>query len=301
MILRIGSKGDDVPALQTALRSRGYSVHTIDGVFGPETDAAVKAFQKDCDQEPDGIVGPVTWSLLLSPSSDVHAVPDALPAAVSQWAPWLMKAQAEQQDPFPIERALRFLQLESGGKACATGRIDHTSGHVYEAGIAQTYFERPDTVVHGVTSAELRALCACEGTTTHGGECTDHAKEIHAQVAMADLKSHRARARVKLAGAGVPWAETDDDFWQAVKLVHALPAMFSFLRHAKDELGDGINFFTFKHWVLSRTELVEKMIKGKPTMVRVANPELFAIDHGASDYADAFERVFANCASFVQL
>jgi len=37
---------------------------TIDGVFGPQTLAAVKAFQKSYGLKPDGIVGPLTWSTM---------------------------------------------------------------------------------------------------------------------------------------------------------------------------------------------------------------------------------------------
>ena len=38
---------------------------TIDGVFGPRTLAAVKAFQKSYSLKPDGIVGPRTWSTMV--------------------------------------------------------------------------------------------------------------------------------------------------------------------------------------------------------------------------------------------
>jgi peptidoglycan hydrolase-like protein with peptidoglycan-binding domain len=34
---------------------------TIDGIFGPETEATVRVFQRDHDLVPDGIVGPKTW------------------------------------------------------------------------------------------------------------------------------------------------------------------------------------------------------------------------------------------------
>ncbi|HSE16307.1 MAG TPA: N-acetylmuramoyl-L-alanine amidase [Pyrinomonadaceae bacterium] len=37
---------------------------TPDGTFGPETEATVRAFQRDHDLVPDGIVGPKTWKEL---------------------------------------------------------------------------------------------------------------------------------------------------------------------------------------------------------------------------------------------
>jgi peptidoglycan hydrolase-like protein with peptidoglycan-binding domain len=53
-------KGDDVKAVQTALKNKGLYTDTLDGNFGPKTDAAVKAFQKANGLTQDGIVGPKT-------------------------------------------------------------------------------------------------------------------------------------------------------------------------------------------------------------------------------------------------
>lgn len=39
---------------------------TADGHFGPQTESAVKAFQKQKGLPPDGIVGPATWKALLA-------------------------------------------------------------------------------------------------------------------------------------------------------------------------------------------------------------------------------------------
>ncbi|MEB3269332.1 MAG: peptidoglycan-binding protein [Leptolyngbya sp.] len=55
--------GDDVKTLQQQLRTQGISV-TLDGVFGPSTDTAVKTFQRYAGVLVDGIVGPRTRSLL---------------------------------------------------------------------------------------------------------------------------------------------------------------------------------------------------------------------------------------------
>jgi len=56
MILKVGSKGEDVKKLQAKL---GLGA---DGVFGPETEKAVKKWQVDHDLAADGIVGDSIWS-----------------------------------------------------------------------------------------------------------------------------------------------------------------------------------------------------------------------------------------------
>jgi chitosanase len=56
-------QGDNVTALQQALANAGINV-TVDGVFGPGTDAAVKQFQTQKGLTADGIVGPATRSAL---------------------------------------------------------------------------------------------------------------------------------------------------------------------------------------------------------------------------------------------
>ena len=61
MILKLGSNGEDVKTLQMLLNSAGYAV-SIDSVFGPKTEAAVRAFQKDRGLVVDGIVGGKTMA-----------------------------------------------------------------------------------------------------------------------------------------------------------------------------------------------------------------------------------------------
>jgi len=59
--LRRGSRGDLVNQLQQKLGL------TVDGVFGPGTEAAVRQFQREKKVVPDGIVGPKTWALIAGP------------------------------------------------------------------------------------------------------------------------------------------------------------------------------------------------------------------------------------------
>src|SRR5260370_37346358 len=56
--------GDVVRRLQRALRRTPDFGITVDGVFGPQVEAAVKSFQEGSGLVVDGIVGPMTWNAL---------------------------------------------------------------------------------------------------------------------------------------------------------------------------------------------------------------------------------------------
>ena len=63
-LVRKGDQQHPVQTLQHLLRARGQNL-TVDGIFGPRTDAAVRAFQQQKALAVDGIVGPDTWSALI--------------------------------------------------------------------------------------------------------------------------------------------------------------------------------------------------------------------------------------------
>ncbi|MCY7391842.1 MAG: peptidoglycan-binding protein [Leptolyngbyaceae cyanobacterium CAN_BIN12] len=64
-ILRIGMQGSAVTGLQERLRALGFLKSSADGVFGAETQAAVKAAQKKFSLASDGVVGAGTWLALM--------------------------------------------------------------------------------------------------------------------------------------------------------------------------------------------------------------------------------------------
>lgn len=62
--IRRGAKGELVVQLQSLLAKNGSTL-AVDGIFGPGTQSAVRAFQKKHGLVVDGIVGPKTWEALL--------------------------------------------------------------------------------------------------------------------------------------------------------------------------------------------------------------------------------------------
>ena len=75
-ILRIGSQGDSVRVIQEYLSfiSDAYPAIPkvpVTGVFGNQTEAAVRAFQTSFGLPVNGVVGPITWGLIGSVYSDL--------------------------------------------------------------------------------------------------------------------------------------------------------------------------------------------------------------------------------------
>lgn len=65
--LRLGSEGDDVHLIQQQLNAISVNypiirpIYPVDGIFGPDTEAAVRTFQKQFNLTVDGVVGKSTW------------------------------------------------------------------------------------------------------------------------------------------------------------------------------------------------------------------------------------------------
>lgn len=75
--LKYGSQGDEVKKLQQTLGIK------VDGIYGKQTEAAVKAYQKANGLAEDGIVGKNTWGALnkaSTPSATPSTTPSATPA-----------------------------------------------------------------------------------------------------------------------------------------------------------------------------------------------------------------------------
>jgi hypothetical protein len=81
-----GSNGDAVRAVQSQIHGRGAGAQiAIDGIFGPATNDAVRAFQSLLGLQVDGIVGQQTWNHLVN---GYLAAPDPQTAAQDVFSAW---------------------------------------------------------------------------------------------------------------------------------------------------------------------------------------------------------------------
>lgn len=100
--LRRGCTGHDVKRVQEWLTLAGLAV-AIDGDYGPATQEAVARFQRRCDLEPDGVVGPRTWRYLVQPMAlatgkifDLGTTPRPLGELVVAYAREQLRARARE-------------------------------------------------------------------------------------------------------------------------------------------------------------------------------------------------------------
>ena len=120
----------------------------------------------------------------------------------------------------PADFLRRFVQAESGFNPCSIGKV--AQGRVWEAGIAQLYFETPGQVVYGVTCDQLRA--ACVGLTEKQSRpLTPEERAMHAKSAAAQAADFIKSAGQRLSSRGLSWSE--DDILCMAKMIHNLPIL----------------------------------------------------------------------------
>lgn len=112
-LLRLNANGFAVKSIQTKLKKLGYSVGPLDGIFGPITESAAKAFQDNCDLSIDGIIGPQTWQALLSKAYDFKF------------------QEGIKDEPLPVEEYISELHDKR------TIYLHHTAGRYNPEGVRQ--------------------------------------------------------------------------------------------------------------------------------------------------------------------
>jgi len=172
MILKIGSKGEDVKKLQAKL---GLSA---DGSFGPGTEKAVKKWQIDNDLAADGIVGEGTWNKMFG-SQQVIAEPAPvvstsftglnleklrghIPEAVIAQIPDTAK-KFEINTPLRLAHFLAQCGHESGGFRATQENLNYSASglkgifgkYFKEAGLAEAYQRNPQKIASRVYGGRM--------------------------------------------------------------------------------------------------------------------------------------------------
>jgi putative chitinase len=171
MLLKVGSKGDDVKKLQTKLGL------TSDGSFGPGTEKAVKAWQTANGLKADGIVGDGTWSKLFGESAPVAAakpavvippsdfklealkghIPDAVIAQIPDTA-----AKFNITNPLRLAHFLAQCGHESGGFKAVSENLNYSAKGLlgtfpkyFNATTAAQYERKPEMIASRVYGGRM--------------------------------------------------------------------------------------------------------------------------------------------------
>ena len=123
---KVGSRGNEVKAIQQELKDRGLYNGNVDGIFGSATESAVKRFQQQQGLTADGIAGPQTLAKL---GITMGTVPEANEANVNLLAR-IISAEA-RGEPYEGQVAVGAVVLN---------RVEHPSfpdtlsGVIYQPG-----------------------------------------------------------------------------------------------------------------------------------------------------------------------
>lgn len=107
-VLRKGMRGDDVKLLQQALTAAGFDTKGADGIFGNDTESAVRKFQSAKALNANGVAGSATLAALNSSSGDgassprTDATPDTLALGPSAPGRALISVVTRKYGPFPL-------------------------------------------------------------------------------------------------------------------------------------------------------------------------------------------------------
>lgn len=173
MLLKVGSKGDDVKKLQEKL---GLTPDSGVAIFGPKTEIAVKAWQKANGLKDDGIVGDTTWGKLFGPTTQVVKedviIPSGGPLNIEKLKghiPDSVIAQIpETAKKFNITNNLRLAHFlsqcghESGGFKAVSENLNYSAdglkkifGKYFPGTLAESYARQPEKIAARVYGGRM--------------------------------------------------------------------------------------------------------------------------------------------------
>ena len=167
MLLKEGSKGDDVKKLQEKL---GLGA---DGSFGPKTSDAVKSFQTKNGLTPDGIVGPQTWEKIMgqgiSTAQVAHQVgglnldklkghiPDSVISQIPEVA-----SKFKIDTPLKLSHFLAQCGHESGGFKVVNENLNYSADGLkkifpkyFSGNLAESYARNPEKIASKVYGGRM--------------------------------------------------------------------------------------------------------------------------------------------------
>ena len=188
VLSKVGSRGNEVSAIQQALKDRGLYSSDVTGYYGPITQAAVKRFQKQQGLVVDGIAGPNTLRVL---GVSTGSVPKATEANINLLAR-IVSAES-RGEPYIGQVAVAAVVLN---------RVEHPSfpnslsGVIYQPGaftaVTDGQFNEPVA-----NSAYDAAKDALNGTDPTGGTLYYYNPDktsnawMHARPVVKVIGSHR--------------------------------------------------------------------------------------------------------------
>ncbi len=193
--LRVGSTGPNVVIVQASLNriAQNYpaipKIPSVDGIYGPRTEASVRRFQQIFGLTPDGIVGPATWYELVRLYAGVNSLSELRSQGQQFYAiNWSPPNALQAGDTGEKVRLLQYMLsvLSSYIQEIPPVTVDGIFGPATRAAVlaAQRRFRLPETgtVDPGTWDEIYDQYSGIENTTLRSGETFPGASETSVPV-----------------------------------------------------------------------------------------------------------------------